>query len=78
MIQVTVGNNVKRDRVIVEETATLRKVLEDAEIPYANGGAIHLDGCTLSPGDLDKTFEQLGITERCYLLQVTKADGASF
>lgn len=76
MIQVTVGNNVKRDKVIVEETTTLRQVLEDAEIPYASGGVIHLDGCTLNPGDLDKTFEQLGITQRCYLLQVTKVDNA--
>lgn len=74
MLKVVVGNNVKRETVIVEKSATLRSVLEDVGIDYANRGVLHLDGATLNPGDLDKTFEQLGIIEKCYLLQVVKAD----
>ena len=37
---------------------------------------MHLDGSSLNPGDLDKTFQQFGITEKCFLLNVVKADNA--
>lgn len=76
MIKVVVGNNVKRETVIVDSNTTLRTVLEDADIDYAGRGVIHLDGASLNPGDLDKTFGQFGITEKCFLLQVVKADNA--
>ena len=75
MIKVTVGNNVKRESVIVDENTTLRTVLEDANVDYTRG-VMHLDGSSLNPGDLDKTFASLGITEKCYLLNVVKADNA--
>lgn len=75
MIKVVVGNNVKRETVIVDESTTLRTVLEDANVDYTRG-VMHLDGSSLNPGDLDKTFASLGITEKCYLLNVVKADNA--
>ncbi len=75
MIKVTLGNNVKRTTVIVPETATLRNTLEENEIDYTRG-VMHLDGSSLMPGDLDKTFQQMGITEKCFLLNVVKADNA--
>lgn len=75
MIKVTVGNNVKRTSVIVPETTTLRNVLEGAEVDYTRG-SMHLDGVSLQAGDLDKTFAQFGITEKCFLLNVVKADNA--
>lgn len=75
MIKVIVGNNVKRNTVIVDSATTLRSVLEDAGIDYTTG-VMHLDGCSLVPGDLDKTFEQFGITEKCFLMSVVKADNA--
>ena len=77
MIQVTVGNNVKRERVIVPETSTLRSVLENHDLDYTRG-IMNLDGSPLGPGDLDKTFEQFGIKEKCFLLNVVKADNARF
>ena len=76
MVQVTVGNNVKREKVIAEEATTLRAVLEEAGIDYTRG-VMHLDGCTLQPGDLSKTFAELGIKDSCYLLNVVKADNAA-
>ena len=76
MIKVTMGNNVKRKTEILDETTTLREALEDAEIDYTTG-IMNLDGSTLNPGDLDKTFADFGITERCYLLNVVKADNAA-
>lgn len=75
MIQVTIGNNVKRESVIVSKSTTLREVLESKGIDYTRG-VMHLDGSSLNPGDLDKSFEDFGITERCYLLNVVKADNA--
>lgn len=75
MIKVVVGNNVKRETVIVESTATLRQVLEEAGVDYTRG-TMHLDGSSLAPGDLDRTFNDFGITEKTYLLNVAKADNA--
>jgi hypothetical protein len=76
MIKVTVGNNVKRESVIVNPNSTLRAVLEQANVDYTRG-VMHLDGSSLNPGDLDKTFANFGITEKCFLLNVVKADNAA-
>ncbi len=76
MVKVMVGNNVKRESVIVDSTTTLRTVLEDAGIDYTRG-VMHLDGSSLMAGDLDKTFDDFGITEKCFLLNVVKADNAA-
>ena len=75
MIKVFVGNNVERKSDIVEPTKTLRQVLEANEIDYTRG-VMHLDGASLEAGDLDKTFADFGITEKCFLLNVVKADNA--
>lgn len=75
MIKVVVGNNVDKKRVVVDENVTLRSCLEENGIEYTRG-MMHLDGATLRPGDLDKTFADFGITEKCFLLAVTKTDNA--
>jgi len=75
MIKVTVGNNVKRESVIIDENSTLRSCLEANGIDYTRG-QIHLDGASLKPGDLDKKFSEFGITEKCFLLNVAKQDNA--
>ena len=75
MIKVTVGNNVNRNTVIIDEGTTLRNCLEENGVDYTRG-TMHLDGSTLNPGDLDKSFASFGITEKCYLLNVVKADNA--
>ena len=71
MIKVTVGNNVKRESVIIDENTTLRACLEANGVDYTRG-VMHLDGSSLNPGDLDKTFASFGITEKCFLLNVVK------
>lgn len=75
MIKVTIGSNVKRNAVIVDSTVTLRSVLKDNGIDYTRG-TMHLDGCPLQPGDLDKTFKDFDLGEECWLLNVVKADNA--
>ena len=76
MIKLVIGNNVKKDTKFVDENHTLRQELETAQIDYTRG-SVNLDGVTLGPGDLDKTFAQHGIKDKCYLLQVVKADNAA-
>ena len=75
MIQVTIGNNVNRTNVILNNQSTLRSALEGQNIDYTKG-SILLDGVTLQAGSLDKTFADFGITSQCYLMQVVKADNA--
>ena len=75
MIKVTIGNNVKRETVMLDKNTTLRAALEGNGVDYSRG-VMHLDGSSLQPGDLDKTFADLGIAEKCFLLNVVKADNA--
>ena len=60
MIKVTVGNNVKRESVIIDENTTLRSCLEANGVDYTRG-VMHLDGSSLNPGDLEEreTYEEL-------------------
>lgn len=75
MIQVTLGNNLKRNAVIIDENTSLKAALEANNIDYTRG-MMHLDGSPLQAGELDKTFAEFGIKEKCYLLNVVKADNA--
>lgn len=75
MIRVTVGTNTTRKNVIVEENTTLRKVLEDNNVDYSRAN-VNLDGASLNPGDMDKSFATLGITESCFLIASIKQDNA--
>ena len=75
MIKVICGTNVKRETRIVSEEATPRQVLEEVGIDYSRGMTT-MDGAPMSPGDLDKSFAQHGITEKTYLLNVVKVDNA--
>lgn len=78
MIQVTIGNNLSRKNVTVDgETTTLRDAFEQNDINYASG-IVSLDGASLTPGMMDKTFAENGVTgERCYLMVSVKADNAA-
>ena len=75
MLRVTVGNNVSRENVTVNDQTTLRSVLEQQGIDYTRG-SLTLDGSTLQAGALDKTFADFGIKEKCFLMQIVKADNA--
>ena len=75
MLRVTVGTNTSREVVIIPPEQTPRQLLEEKEVNYAVAN-VHLDGASLRPGDMDKSFADLGITESCYLIAVVKADNA--
>lgn len=77
MIKVAVGNITHREEKIVDpSTTTLRQLLEQNNIDYAAGSPT-LDGLTLKPGDLDKTFSEMNVREKCYLLVTMKQANAA-
>ncbi len=75
MIKATIGNNLDRKDYILTPDTTLRAALDEAGIDYSRG-TMTLDGSSLQAGEMDKTFADLGIAERCFLMNVVKADNA--
>lgn len=80
MIRCTIGNNLKKANYNFDPNTTLKAALETAGVDYSTG-TMNLDGSSLNAGDLNKTFNDLGYTgeeghDRCYLLNVVKADNA--
>lgn len=75
IIRVTVGNNMKRNNINIDDSRTLRSVLEEQEIDYT-AGVTSLDGAPLQAGEMDKTFADFNIAEKCSLITVVKADNA--
>lgn len=76
MIKVRVGSNLDNTTVIVDANRTLKSVLEENEVDFSRGN-VHLDGATLKAGDINKTFAEFGIVEKCSLVCVVKADAAA-
>ena len=76
MISVIITTNTQRNTVIVPETQTIRQTLEAEGVDYTRG-TMRLDGAPLGAGDFDKSFAAFGVTEKCYLSAVVKADNAA-
>lgn len=75
MVKVTMRTNGKGVSPILDENTTLRQALEDQGFDYTRGNW-HLDGAALTPGDIDKSFADFGIGEKCFLISIVKADNA--
>ena len=75
MIEVRIVTNASRKAIVTDENNTVREVLEANEINYANA-PVYIDGAPLQIGDHDKTFSELGITEKCMLTSVVKTENA--
>lgn len=80
MIKVTVGNNAGSTVVFASEEKTLRDVLTENNIDYTKG-TTSIDGAGLKPGDVNKTFAELGYDgsaghDTCFLMNVAKLDNA--
>lgn len=78
MLRVTMSNNLKRKVVLVDENTTLRATLEQNEFDV-NKGLLHMDSAPINPGDLNKTFAELGYDgtpgkDSCFMSLVVKAD----
>lgn len=75
MVKVSMNSNLKRVSDIVDENATVRSVLEKNGIEYSRT-VLYMDAAPMQPGDLDKTFAQLGIADKTFINSVAKADNA--
>lgn len=78
MIKVTIRNNVSPIVTMVEEqSTTVRSLLDANGIDYSRSSTT-IDGVPLRPGDMDETFENLGVTDgkQCFLCCVVKMDNA--
>lgn len=81
MVNVTIGNNLKRTAKNFAPDTTLKAALEAAGVDYASG-MLTLDGATLGPGQINNTFAEMGYDgtpgkNKCFLLSVVKADNAA-
>lgn len=75
IIQVKLGTNGERITKTVDSSKTIKSVLEENDINYS-ATVMHMDGAPLGPGDVNKTFDDFGITDSTYLLAVVKASNA--
>lgn len=84
MVKVTIGNNMKRKAFNYPANYTLRQILEEtmeeSGVDYTVG-MMTLDGSAISGRDFDKTLAEHSYTgeenhDKCFLLQVVKADNA--
>ena len=80
MINVEIGHNLKSEEIPFDKNTTLREAFEAAGYKYA-GTTITLDGAAISPGDLNKTFAELGYDgseghDEATLFAITKTDNA--
>lgn len=75
MIKVIYGTTLNKDEALVHPDTTVRNFLEEKDINYETA-APFLDGRPLGTGDLDKSFADLGIKEKCRITSVVKAVNA--
>lgn len=75
MFTLIIGSNTSRKTVAAQKTQTIRQALEEAGIDYSVG-SIHLNGVTVSAGEVDKTFADMNVHDEARLIVVVKADSA--
>lgn len=75
MINLTIGTNTSRKRVIVDPDTTLAEILSNNDV-NTSVGSIHIDGVPVSRNDYDKTLTELDVKDNAYIISVAKADNA--
>lgn len=75
MINVTIGTNTSRKKVVIDPNTKLSDLLADNGV-NTSVGTIHIDGMPISRSDYDKTLSELDIKDNAYIISVAKADNA--
>ena len=75
MLNITIGTNTSRKKVIVAPNLTLRAALEQNGV-NTNVGTICIDGNPKVASDLDKTLAELNVQNNAFIISVAKADNA--
>ena len=75
IVNVKIGTNLNRTTVAATSDKTIRQLLEENGINYATT-TIFLDGSTVQAGGMDKTLDEYGIKESCYIIASQKTENA--
>ena len=75
MIKVIVGTSLNKTEMVVSSDTTLMQACEEAGLNIGAGG-ITFNGSTVRPDEFNKTFADFNIIDKCFLMQVVKADNA--
>ena len=75
MVQVKLSTNTQRKTITVDQNTTIRSILEENSIDYSRT-PVYVDGAALQVGDMDKTLNECGITDRCMIAAIVKTDNA--
>ena len=75
MIKVIVGTSLNKQEIVVSSDTTLMQACEEAGLNIGAGG-ITFNGSTVRPDEFNKTFADFNIVDKCFLMQVVKADNA--
>lgn len=78
MIRVTVINNTDRQVITIPKETSISEAFEMCGVDYSTGYKT-IDGAALNPGEVNKSFEELGYAtgSSCRLVNVVKADNAN-
>lgn len=75
MINITIGTNTSRKKIVVDPNTTLREILSENGV-NTGVGTIHIDGVPVTVSDLGKTLTEMGVTDNAFIISVAKADNA--
>lgn len=78
MVQITIGSNVKKQRVNTTVNATPAQLLTENNVSMT-GASVFLNGVVLSPADFGKSLGELGVQDEtsAMLIAAVKAESAA-
>ena len=75
MLEVTIYTSSGRQTVLADPNSSVKSTLEARGINYGTA-TLQIDGSAIQPGTLDKTFEELGIKDKCSISAIIKTSNA--
>lgn len=75
MIELTIFTSAGRKTVLVDPNKKVKDVLTEQGVNYGSA-TLQLDGAAVQVGQLEKTFSEIGITERCAISAIIKTSNA--
>jgi hypothetical protein len=75
IVNVKIGTNLNRTTIAVTSDKTIRELLTEQGINYATT-TIFIDGDTVQAGMMDKSLEEIGIKDECYIIASQKTENA--
>lgn len=76
MLNVTIGTNTSRKKVIVDPNTVLRDLLTENGVNLSVG-TVHIDGIPMTVAQLGSTLAEIGVSDGAFIISVAKADNAN-